>query len=238
MTNSSSRESSKYTRFIPREELTGFAAWRPGHIDGAGASRAGAPPEGSPALSEADWLTEVAQARHAGAQEGYQNGYRDGLVALESFKQSLAMQSTSQLAALMKSLEVEFDALQPRLAEGVAQVALDLARQVLKTELHTQPQLVAQVASQALSAMLFSARHITVAVHPLDVALVQAAASAALTAREARVLPNSQLTRGDVLVHSDIGTIDARISTRWAQATTHLGQHQAAPDSGVEGEAP
>ena len=144
-------------------------------------------------------------------------------MALESFKQTLAMQSTTQLAALMKGLEDEFDALQPRLAATVAEVALDLARQVLKTELVTQPQLVAQVATQALAAMLFSAKYITVAVHPMDLALVRSAAIDAVTAREARVVANAALTRGDVLIQSDIGTIDARIATRWAQATAHLG---------------
>ena len=232
------KPSSAYARFIPREELASFEAWRPGSIDGAGgAAPAHDTPPAPAEPSEADWLAEVAQARRDGAQEGYQNGYRDGLVALESFKQTLAMQSTVQLAALMKSLEGEFDALQPRLAATVAQVALDLARQVLKTELVTQPQHVAQVAAQALAAMLFSAKHITVAVHPMDLALVRSAAIEAVTAREARVVANAALTRGDVWVQSDIGTIDARIATRWAQATAHLGLNvpQSVVDSALEG---
>ena len=238
MTNSSSKQppvrnvpppqgakpANAYTRFIPREELNSFQAWRPGSIDGVDRRKASTPAPSAPAApSQADWLAEVARARAAGAQEGYQNGYRDGLVALESFKQSLAMQSTTQLAAMMARLDAEFDALQPRLADTVAQVALELAHQVLKTEIQTQPQLVAQVATQALEALLFSARHISVAVHPMDVPLVQAAAAEGLRARSARVLANDTLARGDVLVHADIGTIDARIETRWQQATAHLG---------------
>ena len=221
-----SKPGNAYTRFIPREELSSFQAWRPGTIDGVDrrkSSQSSPVPEPPAAAADAERLGELARARAAGAQEGYQNGYRDGLVALESFKQSLAMQSTTQLAGLMARLEGEFDALQPRLAQTVAQVAVELAQQVLKTELALQPELVAQVAMQALEAMLFSAKHITVAVHPLDQPLVQAAAADALSARGARVVANAALTRGDVLVHADIGTIDARVATRWEQATAHLG---------------
>ena len=221
-----SKPGNAYTRFIPREELSSFQAWRPGTIDGVDrrkSSQSSPVPEPPAAAADAERLGELARARAAGAQEGYQNGYRDGLVALESFKQSLAMQSTTQLAGLMSRLEGEFDALQPHLAQTVAQVAVELAQQVLKTELALQPELVAQVATQALEAMLFSAKHITVAVHPLDQPLVQAAAADALIARGARVVANAALTRGDVLVHADIGTIDARVATRWQQATAHLG---------------
>lgn len=221
-----SKPGNAYTRFIPREELSSFQAWRPGTIDGVDrrkSSQSSPVPEPPAAAADAERLGELARARAAGAQEGYQNGYRDGLVALESFKQSLAMQSTTQLAGLMSRLEGEFDALQPHLAQTVAQVAVELAQQVLKTELALQPELVAQVATQALEAMLFSAKHITVAVHPLDQPLVQAAAADALSARGARVVANAALTRGDVLVHADIGTIDARVATRWQQATAHLG---------------
>ena len=200
-----SKPGNAYARFIPREELSSFQAWRPGTIDGVDrrkSSQSAPVPEPPVAAvpTDAERLAELVRARAAGAQEGYQNGYRDGLVALESFKQSLAMQSTTQLAGLMARLEGEFDALQPRLAQTVAQVA-----------------------TQALEAMLFSARHITVAVHPLDQPLVQAAAADALIARGARVVANAALTRGDVLVHADIGTIDARVATRWQQATAHLG---------------
>ena len=221
-----SKPGNAYTRFIPREELSSFQAWRPGTIDGVDRRKSSQPvatAAPAAAASPAEHLAELARARAAGAQEGYQNGYRDGLVALESFKQSLAMQSTTQLAGLMSRLEGEFDALQPHLAQTVAQVAVELAQQVLKTELALQPELVAQVATQALEAMLFSAKHITVAVHPLDQPLVQAAAADALSARGARVVANAALTRGDVLVHADIGTIDARVATRWQQATAHLG---------------
>jgi flagellar assembly protein FliH len=219
------RSASPYARFIPREELRGFASWRPGALENAPAGDE--PAEAAPvAPTEREWLERIAQARQAALQEGYQNGYRDGLVALESFKQSLAMQSTTQTGAFLARLDAEFDLLQPELAQAVARVAVDLARQVLRRELRQHPEVVSQVASQAVQAVLHSARHIAVHLHPEDVALVQQGATETLQARHARLVADATLARGDCVVKSDIGVIDARVATRWQQAATHLA-HQA-----------
>ena len=235
MTNSSSRPNA-YTRFIPREELGSFASWMPGSFGGGDAAKAAAGSAAAAATpappSEADWLQRIDEARRQGAQEGYQSGYRDGLVALESFKQSFAAQTTAQLGALLRSMECEFEALQPQLAEAVARVAVELARQVLRSELATNPAVISGVAQQALAALVLSARHIQLQVHPLDLPLVREGAAEALAARGATVSANPALARGDCLVESDLGTLDARIATRWAQATANLAA--SSPWTGVE----
>jgi flagellar assembly protein FliH len=73
-------------------------------------------------------------------------------------------------------------------------------------------------------AVLMSARHIRVAVHPDDHALVAQGAAEALAARGARLVTDAGLTRGGCRVESDIGEVDARIETLWAQAAAQLGE--------------
>jgi len=215
-----------YTRFIPREELGDFAAWRPGTFNGPvdEEPQAAAPAEPStpPEPTAEEWQARIAAARQA----GYQDGYRDGLVALEGFKQSFAQQATSQVGALLKSFDAQLDRLDQELADAVARTAVQLARQVLRSELLTQPDLVARVASEAVNNVLLSARHITVQVHPLDLPLVAEGAEEALKARGARLLANKSIERGGVLVESDVGAIDARLATRWAQAAANLGSDE------------
>ena len=218
-----SKAGTAYQRFIPREELGYFASWRPGTFgqaagDAHAAAQAAAsatPPEPTPA----EWEARIAAARQA----GYQDGYRDGLVALENFKQSFAQQATSQVGALLDSFDEQLTALDAEMSRSLARTAVQLARQVLRTELETRPEVVASVASQAVQAVLFSARQITLQVHPEDLPLVQEGAADALEARGARVVANPALTRGSVVVESDVGSIDARVATRWAQATASLG---------------
>ena len=214
-----SKAATPYARFIPREELGDFEAWRPGSLNdgGAAGAAAAAPAAAEPGADE--WRAQVAAARQA----GYQDGYRDGLVALEGFKQSFAAQATSQIGTLLTSFDAQLAQIDAAMAEAVARTAVQLARQVLRAELRVAPALVAQVAAEAVNAVLLSARHITVQAHPQDLPLVAEGAAEALAARGARLAANPAIARGGVLVHSDVGDIDARIGVRWAQAAAALG---------------
>jgi flagellar assembly protein FliH len=217
-----------HARFIPREELEGFAAWRPHAFDADAAA---------PGAREKAAANDAA-AVQAARQAGYQDGYRDGLVALDSFKQAFAAQMTAQLGALVASFDAELARLESQIADGVAASATALAQQVVRSEVATRPELVAQVASHAVEAVLLSARHIRVHVNPDDLPLVQQGAADALAARNARLMADAGISRGGVRIESDLGRIDATIETRWKQAAAALGQNlplpaPASPSSGI-----
>jgi flagellar assembly protein FliH len=211
-----SKSSTPYQRFIPREELGDFASWKPGTF---GQATTGAAPAAPPEPTAADWQARVAAARQA----GYQEGYRDGLVALENFKQTFAQQATAQIGALLESFDQQLTQLDDEIARTLASTAVQLARQVLRSELTVRPEIVAQVAAEAVGAVMLSARHISVHVHPQDLPLVAEGAEEALAARGAKLSAHPEIQRGGVMVQSDVGAVDARIATRWAQAAAALG---------------
>jgi flagellar assembly protein FliH len=207
-----------YSRFIPREELSSFASWSFGDVSGGSA--------GTPARdaeAPVDPAERQAQQLRAARQSGYQDGYRDGLVALEGFKQSFASQTTTQVGALVRSIGEQLDALQQEMARAVADTAAALARQVLRSELALRPECVATVAEQAIDALLLSARHIVLRVHPDDHALIAGHSAEAIAARGARVVSDPQVARGGCRVDSDIGLVDATIDERWRRAVAALG---------------
>lgn len=181
--------------------------------------------DAQPTLEElhADMQAEMQRQVAAARQQGYQDGYRDGLVALDSFKESFASQVSGQVTQVLASLDRELGQLEQQLAAGVARVATELARQVVRSELGLRPALVVQVAQEAVDAVLMSARHITVQVHPDDHALIAQGCAEALAARGGRLLAVAAVPRGGCRVESDAGVIDARVATRWAQATQALG---------------
>jgi len=212
-----------YARFIPREEVGDTRAWNPGDLTG------GPPPQhplrraADEPAAKPDTAAQIAEHLRAARQAGYQDGYRDGLVALDAFKQSYATQTSAQIGALVQSLGAEFDGLQQDMARTLAISATHLARQIVRSELATRPDLVAQVAHEAIDTLLLSAKHITLRVHPDDHAFVAAGAADVLAARGARLLSDAALTRGGCLVESDIGVIDATLETRWRRVAASLG---------------
>lgn len=180
-------------------------------------AQAPAPP---PALNVEELLNKA-------RQEGYQDGYRNGLTALESYKQTQSAQMAShlsdQVGALASDFHQRLESLEQQLAGRIAGVALELARQVVRTELKLQPELVVAVAEQALAALLASARQVIVRLHPEDHALALPQLSDMLAARGARLLPDASLSRGGCVVESDIAVIDAAIEARWDQAAASMG---------------
>lgn len=219
-------ERGSYARFIPREELGEVESW---HMDSFGHKAAPKPAPEAPAEppppagpSAEEWQLRVDGARQA----GYQAGYRDGTAALDGFKKSHAEQTRAELARLMQSLNDEFDRLHEQLADVVTRIAVQLARQVVRSELQTTPGHVATVAAEAVESVLHSARHITVHLHPADLPLVADAAQEVLQARGARLVASAGIERGGCRVESDVGAVDARIATRWAQAADALGSDQ------------
>jgi len=197
-----------YGRFIPREELQGFASWQPGAFGAADGA-----PDG-----------EQQQATmHAARQAGYQEGYRDGLVALDNFKRSVLQSNAAQFGALLQRFDEQLDVLELEMARSLARVAASIAQQVVRDELAAQPQRIARVAQEAVEAVLLAARHIVVQVNPQDLALVEQGAAEALASRGARLVADAAIERGGCRVLSDVGTIDARIGARWQHASATVG---------------
>ncbi len=179
-----------------------------------------APPPPPPPPTEAEWLEEVRHAREA----GYQDGYRDGQVALEAFKESFARQMAAQFGSMLAQLDDQWTGLEESMALAVTRTAVQLARQVVRHELGTQPEIVAKVAQEAVGAIVLSARHLRVRLHPADHQYVADGAGEALKARDARLVADPTIEPGGCVVDSDLGHVDARIGTRWAQAAAVFGR--------------
>ncbi|MFN3415125.1 MAG: FliH/SctL family protein [Caldimonas sp.] len=218
-----------YSRFIPREELHSFSAWSPDSFsnESATAPSPGMPPAPAPQPTseerEAQLQAQIAEARQA----GYKDGYRDGLVALDGFKQSYAAQVTAQVAAVAAAFRAQLDAMEQQLAQGLSKVAMEIARQAVRSELSTRPALIEAVAQEALNALVHSARHIRVRLHPDDHQLLTQQGQLDLDSRGARLVSDPEVSRGGCIVESDIGLIDASIETRWRRAAAALGHDSA-----------
>jgi flagellar assembly protein FliH len=131
---------------------------------------------------------------------------------------------SSQIGALLRGFDADLRELEDEMAAGVARIAVELARQVVRSELETRPELIARVAHDAVEALQLSARHLRVRVHPDDYPLVQQGAGEELQARDAQLIPDAEIPRGGVKVDADIASVDATLASRWQQAVSSIGQ--------------
>lgn len=235
-----------YTRFIPREELASFAAWQPGSFgDDPARKPRSAPPAPDPeqlrrqaeaaareqarraaeaaVQAEADRIAALEQAR----QGGYHDGYRDGLSALENFKVSFTAQTSAQVSALVQGMQAQFEAIEQDLAQRVAGIALEIARQVVRSELHAHPESIVTLTQEVLGQLLSSARQATLHVNPDDHALVAHGCAEELAARGVRLVSDAQIEAGGCRLASSLGEVDATVQTRWRRAAAAIGRDDA-----------
>jgi len=249
------KNANQYARFIPREELAGFATWTPDAFAGRPDFAQPAPPAGMrpkppepetpvaqapaeppppPEPTAEEWAERVAAAR----QQGYQDGYRDGLAALEEARRQFALQTSQQFARVVESFEEQTAALDERIATAVTGIALQLARQVVRTELRVNDAAVLPVVNDAVNALLMTARHVQIRLHPADITAIADGAHELLQSRQARLVPDSSITPGGCRVESDLGRVDASIEGRWMQAVAAFGSELPWVDNAVQAAAP
>ncbi|PXW91936.1 flagellar assembly protein FliH [Sphaerotilus hippei] len=248
-TDPAASRAAAYARFIPREELSHFSAWQLGNFGDDPQRKPPLQPQAPPPPAAPDPETlrrQAEQARQQAEREaaesvvreeqarllalkeardgGYQDGYRDGLAAMESFKQSHAAQTAAQVAAVIEQMQARLEQVEIDLARRVAGIALDIARQAVRSELDQRPDHVVAVAQEALGVLLVSARHVTVRLHPDDHGLVTQGCAEALSARGARLVADPGIERGGCQVESDVGGVDAQVASRWQRAVAALGR--------------
>jgi flagellar assembly protein FliH len=227
---SSAEAESHYARFIPAEELGDFSVWQPKTLTAPTSSTFHpllTQPVRSVTQQNIGPPAEVEQTIAAARQAAYDEGYREGMKGLEDFKRAHAQEVEGkfaiELAQWLHQLDAQWELLEPRLAEGMAQAAVRLARQVLRQELRTQPEHVVALAREAVQAMSSTARQMELRVHPDDLPLIQQGLGELLQARGTRVQGDATLARGGCRVNADIAAVDASLESRWAKAAGALG---------------
>jgi type III secretion protein L len=100
---------------------------------------------------------------------------------------------------------------------ALLKLAVRIAEKLVGQELHIAPDSIAGIVSEALRSVR-RAKSFTVQAHPADIPALQERLSAlgipAGAAREIQIVPNASLSRGDCIIETDIGIIDARLETQ------------------------
>ena len=153
----------------------------------------------------------LTEGQAQGRQEGYAAGYAQGLEEGRAAAQTEVAALREVLLGCTRAATGLHDAVGPALL----QLARDMARQVVRSELKLQPELIAAVVRELLEADATTRSASIVHLHPADAALVTAHAGDALAESGWRIIEDETLERGGCRVRSAYGDIDATLQTRW-----------------------
>lgn len=158
------------------------------------------------------------QAYDDGFAAGREEGYRHG--------EKLAADEMAERAGILDSIISDlaqplgrFDA---ELIESVAELALQIARQLVRRELHIDPGEVVGVVRETLRFLPPVARLTTVRLNPEDIELVQAALSLETDGVNLKLEPDPLISRGGCVIETDTSRIDASVESRTAAIASQL----------------
>jgi flagellar assembly protein FliH len=228
-----------------RWEMTSFDEPRQGaRRTGAGAAPAAAPvpapvlPAGYslPTLEEIEAMREaarlegyaegLAEGRAAGHAEGLESGHAEGHAGGHEEGLALGREEAAAETAQLKQLAATFadavTAADDTIARDVLDLALHLAKNMVRTAFEVRPELILPVVRQAVDYLPSLQQPARLTLHPDDAAIVRASIGHELEKSGWRLVEDDQIARGGCRVDTASNQIDAQIAARWQRLTASL----------------
>ena len=202
-----------------------MAYWRFGDVHGEVA------PVPAPDIEQAGRGAELQKVREEAYAEGFSAGHAAASLEhrrqMEGFIQQQGSEAARHLAALLNSARAGLNDAQAQMAQGVLDLACELARQVLRNELSDNPAAaLAPVIRESLDILVSDSQTALVKLHPADLHVLDAALKTEFAASAVQFVADASILPGGCVVASAGAQVDGSLPRRWARAVAALGVHR------------
>lgn len=180
-----------------------------------------------PTAAELEALREAARAEGyaEGLEEGRAAGYAAGHAeALDQGRIEAAAEIES-LRAVASSFSTALAQADEAIASDVLELALHLARSMVRTAFEVRPELVIPIVREAIEYLPVLQQPAVLAVHPDDIEIVRAGLGDEIDKGGWRVVADAQVARGGCKVDTASNQIDATAQARWTRLAHALGKN-------------
>lgn len=196
-----------------RWEMNSFGDERPSVI-------AKRPPE--PELPSEDTINAIREeARLIGYDEGHAAGYADGM----AIGRADAARELEHLQSIAVTFGNALSAADETIASEVLELALQLAKSMLRAALEVKPELIIPLVREAIGYLPVLQQPAILLLNPLDAGIVREGIGEELSKGGWRVSEDAQIERGGCRIETASNQIDAQASSRWARLAASLGKN-------------
>lgn len=171
------------------------------------------------AMREAARQDGYAQGLEEGRATGHAEGYADG--ARQGKQQ--AEQELEHLRAIAATFSDAVNAADETIAGDVLELALRLARGMVRTAFDVRPELILDVVRDAIDRLPALQQPAIMTLNPEDAILVREGMADELAKGGWRIIEDSHIARGGCKVETASNQIDAQAQARWQRLTHALG---------------
>lgn len=177
------------------------------------------------AIREAARAEGYAEGREQGLMEGHAQGYAAGHAEALDAGSAVAAEEAGALRAIAASFSNAVAAADEAIAGDVLDLALHLARSMVRTAFEVRPELIIPIVREAIDYLPVLQQPAILALNPDDVDIVRAALADELDKGGWRVVADPQVGRGGCKVDTASNQIDAGAAARWARLSHSLGKN-------------
>jgi len=167
-------------------------------------------------------LREAAQRE--GFQAGFAAGHHDGLKEGYAAGRADADRHAAQLKELVEAFGTEVGTANAIMADDLLNLALDIAKAMLKTSLNVRPELVLPIVGEAIRYLPSVQQPAILHLSPRDVAVVKEYMGDELEKSGWRIAEDMQLPHGGCRVETASNQVDAAPPVRWQRIAEALGK--------------
>jgi len=224
-----------------RWEMTSFGDERPSTVARRAAMAPAPAPASAPpaepievvphvALPTAEELEAIREQARAegyaeglaeGRAEGHAQGYAEG-AAQGQQEAGAELEHLRAIAATFSDAVVQAD---ETIAHDVLELALRLARGMVRTAFDVRPELILPVVQEAIGYLPVLAQPAVLTLNPQDAEIVRDAMGQELIKGGWRIAEDASMARGGCKVDTASNQIDAQATARWQRLTHSLGQN-------------
>lgn len=185
----------------------------------------------APTYSEEELAQRVQQAAQQAREQGYQQGMEQGLqqaaqewqARMSDYQNNLGRETAQRLNEVLHAAHSAVQGLSQQVAPDLLQLAVDIARQVVRQELRCNPQALQPVVAEALDMLGAETKPALVRLNPEDFQHLETHLRAALPNPKVEWLADPSVAPGGCLVESQGAQVDGGLERRWQRAVAALG---------------
>lgn len=157
-------------------------------------------------------------------KDGFSKGYEDGHQAGHHAGLDDMQQQLSNFVNVAASFSTSIKQAQQAVAEDVLDLALDLAKAMLKSALLIKPELIIPIVEEAIASLPSVQQPAQIFLHPRDAALVSHQIGTQLVEAGWVVVADPHLHAGDCRIETLKNQINANMASRWQVLAEALGR--------------
>ena len=211
------------SRFIASDDIGSAVGWDFGAVDQASVRFAAK----VKAREEAEEQARDNASRQLGFSDGYAQGHAqatlEGQRQIAEYIQTQGQDAARHYGELFASADAQIAESQQVMAKGVLELACELARQVLRHELSTNPNALQPVIREALGVLATDCKAAVVRLNPLDLDVLEDVLRQEFSGLTLTLLADVSVTRGGCLVEAAGTVVDGTMEKRWSRAVARLG---------------